>query len=165
MNKNRYLANKAWFENHKGAYKTLNFLYKFLPYVMVAAVPVLIIIKAFSEIDMDLFRMIYVPLFILILTTVLRKIIKRPRPYEVYKTEPVIKRDGNGESMPSRHTSSAFIIAMAAIPVSLTLFFALTVIAATIALTRILAGVHFISDVIVGALIPIVTGIIFFVIL
>lgn len=165
MNKKRYLANKAWFENHNGACKVLSFFYKVLPYIMVAVVPALLIIKGFTGIDIDFFRMIYVPLFVLILTTVLRKIIKKPRPYEVYDTEPVIKRDGKGESMPSRHTSSAFIIAMAAIPVSLPLFIVLTATAVIIALTRIFAGVHFISDVIVGALIPIVAGIIFFVLM
>lgn len=165
VNKRRYFANKAWFENHKGACNALAFLYKFLPYVMVAAVPALIIMKAFMGIDMDFLRMIYIPVFVLILTTVLRKIINKPRPYEVYETTPVIKRNGKGESIPSRHTSSAFIIAMAAIPVSLPLFIALSIIAVIIALTRIFAGVHFISDVIVGALISIVVGLIFFILL
>ncbi len=165
MSKKRYFANKQWFENHVGARKVLEFLYKFLPFGMVVSVPALIIIKAFMGIDIDFFRMIYVPLFVLALTTLLRKIINKPRPYEVYETEPVIKRDGKGQSMPSRHTSSAFVIAMAAIPVSVPLAIVLSATALIIALTRILAGVHFISDVIAGALIPIATGLVFFVIL
>lgn len=165
MNKERYTANKQWFTKHETACKVLNFLYRVLPFVMVVAVPVLIIIKAFMGVDHDFLRMIYVPLFVLIEVTVLRKIIKKPRPYEKYKTEPVISRDGKGQSFPSRHTASAFIIAMCAIPVSVPLTIALIIVSSLIGLTRIFAGVHFISDVVMGALISVLTGLIFFVIL
>ncbi len=165
MNKERYTANKEWFANHKTAYNILKFLYKVLPLVMIVAVPALIIIKAFMGIDHDFLRMIYVPLSILIEVTLLRKIVNKERPYEKYETEPVINRDGKGQSFPSRHTASAFIIAMCAIPVSLPLTIALLIISASIGLTRIFAGVHFISDVIMGAFISVVTGFIFFVIL
>lgn len=165
MNKERYMKNKEWFANHKTAKSILSFLYKFLPLIMVFTVPALIIIKGFMGIDQDFLRMIYVPACVLAEITILRKIIKKPRPYEDYETEPVINRDGKGQSMPSRHTASAFIIAMCAIPVSLPLTIVLLVISLIISLTRIFAGVHYISDVIAGALISIITGIIFFVIL
>ncbi len=165
MNKKRYTLNKEWFANHKTACKILKVLYKFLPLIMVVAVPALIVIKAFAEIDQDFLRMIYIPVFILGLVTLLRKIVNKPRPYEVYDTEPVIKRDGKGESFPSRHTASAFIIAMCAIPVSLPLTICLLFVSVLIGLTRIFAGVHFISDVIMGAVISVITGLIFFVIL
>ncbi len=165
MNKNRYIANKEWFANNKTAYKILKVLYKFLPLIMVATVPVLIIVKALMGIDYDFLRMIYIPLFTLGLVTLLRKIINKPRPYEVYKTEPVIKRDGKGQSFPSRHTASAFIIAMCAIPVSLPLTICLLFVSVLIGLTRIFAGVHFISDVIMGAVLSVITGLVFFVIL
>ncbi len=165
MNNERYLANKEWFASHKTAYNILKFLYKILPLVMFIALPSLIIIKAFMGIDHDFLRMIYVPLSVLIEVTLLRKIVNKERPYEKYKTEPVINRDGKGQSFPSRHTASAFIIAMCAIPVSLPLTISLLIISTLIGLTRIFAGVHFISDVIMGAFISVITGLVFFIIL
>ncbi len=165
MTKHRYMKLKEWFLNHKTALRILEILYKLLPIVMIVAVPVVLAIKAFSGFDRELIRMIIVPLAVLIEVTVLRKIIKKPRPYEKYNTEPVIKREGKGESFPSRHTASAFIIAMCCIPVSLCLTIVLSVVALMIALSRVLSGVHYISDVVAGAVISIVTGIIFFVIL
>ncbi|MBQ8001103.1 MAG: phosphatase PAP2 family protein [Ruminococcus sp.] len=165
MNKKRYIANKEWFQSHRKAQNMLRFLYKALPLIMVAVVPVMIIVKAFMGIDRDFLRLIFVPLVVLAAVTIMRKIINKSRPYEVYDTEPVINRDGKGESFPSRHTASAFIIAMCAIPVSVPLAVVLLIISVMIGLTRIFAGVHFISDVIMGALISVLTGLVFFVIL
>lgn len=165
MNKERYIKLKEWFLTHNTALKILKFMYKVFPIVMFIAVPVLIVVKALMGIDHAFLRMIYVPLAVLLEISVLRKIVNRPRPYEKYSTEPVIKRDGKGESFPSRHTASAFIIAMCAIPVSVPVAIVLLIISLIIGLTRILAGVHYISDVITGAAISIATGYIFFVVL
>ncbi len=165
MTKDRYLKLKGWFSSHETALRILELLYKFLPIVMIIVFPVILVLNALDGIDRELIRMIIVPLAVLIEVTVLRKIIKKPRPYEKYSTEPIIDREGKGESFPSRHTASAFIIAMCCIPISLSLTIILSIVAIIIALTRIFAGVHYISDVIIGALISIITGIIFFVIL
>lgn len=165
MTKKRYFAMKEWFAKHKFWYNVLKFIYKALPYVMFVAAPALMIIKGFMGIDMDFFRMIYVPLAVLIVVSILRNFINKPRPYEVYETDPVIKRDGKGKSCPSRHTASAFIIAMCAIPVNLTLTIVLLAISFLIALSRIFGGVHFIRDVIAGAAASVITGFIFFVLL
>lgn len=165
MNKERYIKNKEWFNTHQTALKILKFLYKVLPMIMVIAMPVLIVCKALKGIDHDCFRMIYIPFLVLVEITILRKIFKRQRPYEKYNTEPVINRDGNGDSFPSRHTASAFIISMAAIPVSVPVTILLLIISSIIGLTRILSGVHYISDVIAGAAISVLTGIVFFIIL
>lgn len=165
MSKKRYMANKEWFQSHPKAYSVLKFLYKLLPMIMFVAVPVLLIVKAFMGLDHDFLKMIYIPLGVLVGVTVLRKIVNKPRPYEKYETESVIKRDGKGQSFPSRHTASAFIIAMSAIPVSVPAAIALLIISAVIGLTRIFAGVHYIADVIMGALISLVTGFVFFVIM
>ena len=165
MNKDRYMNNKKWFESHKAAYNILKLLYKGLPLIMVIALPVLIVYKGLNHIDHDFFKMIYIPLFVLIEITILRKILKRQRPYEKYNTEPVIGRDGSADSFPSRHTASAFIISMAAIPVSIPVSIILLIISSAIGLSRILSGVHYISDVIAGAAISVLTGIVFFVIL
>ncbi len=161
MNKKRYLANKEWFKSHGTALKLLEIMYRVLPLVMVLVYPMLIVIKGFMGVDHQLLRMIYIPLIVLIEITVLRKLINRPRPYEAYDTAPVVKRDGKGCSFPSRHTGSAFIIAMSAIPVSPIAAIVLIAVAAIIGLTRIFSGVHYISDVLMGAGLAVVTGLIF----
>lgn len=165
MSKNRYLANKAWFQSHPKALGVLSFLYKALPIFMVITVPALITAKALMGFDREFLRILIVPVVVLAEVTIIRNIINKPRPYEAYETEPVIKRDGKGHSFPSRHTASAFIIAMSAIPVSVPVAVVLLVISVIIGLTRIFAGVHYIIDVIAGALISVLTGLVFFVIL
>lgn len=60
--------------------------------------------------------------------------------------------------MPSRHTACAFIIAMTFMYVSIPLGIAYLIISALIMISRVLAGVHFISDVIAGMAISLLYG-------
>lgn len=60
--------------------------------------------------------------------------------------------------MPSRHTACAFIIAMAFMYVSIPLGIAYLIISTLIMISRVLAGVHFISDVIAGMAISLLYG-------
>lgn len=80
------------------------------------------------------------------------------RPYERCAISPLMVRDGAGESFPSRHAFSAFVIAAswfaAAAPVAL----ALLAVAALLAVCRVLGGVHFPRDVIAGALVGVAVG-------
>jgi len=61
-----------------------------------------------------------------------------------------------GESFPSRHTLSAFIIALVCFPVHIVLGIFAFIIAIMISATRILAGVHYMSDVVVAIIIAFV---------
>lgn len=67
-------------------------------------------------------------------------------------------KNKKGESMPSRHTACAFIIAMAFMYVSIPIGIAYLIISALIMISRVLAGVHFISDVIAGMAISLLYG-------
>ena len=93
----------------------------------------------------------------------LRKVLDRPRPYEALNIRPLLVKEKQGESMPSRHVFSVFMIAMTflyvfGIAASVPLF----VIGIVMALIRVIGGVHFPSDVIVGAAIGIISGILGF---
>lgn len=90
--------------------------------------------------------------------TFFRKIFNRPRPYEKFATTSVFGKNKKGESMPSRHTACAFIIAMAFMYVSIPLGIAYLIISTLIMISRVLAGVHFISDVIAGMAISLLYG-------
>ena len=59
-----------------------------------------------------LLRAALVPGISFVLVTVLRKVINAPRPYEVFDAAPVIPKDTRGNSFPSRHAFSIFVIAM-----------------------------------------------------
>lgn len=92
------------------------------------------------------------------LVTVLRKLIARKRPYVSQNYEPVIKREKDVGSMPSRHAYSVFVIALASFQISPYLFAVNIVCGIILALLRVLGGVHYISDVLVSIFIAAVFG-------
>ena len=73
----------------------------------------------------------------------------RERPYEIYNYEPLLSHK-SGQSFPSRHTLSAVIIALVCYDIHMILGIVMLVLACIIALSRIIAGLHHISDVIVA---------------
>lgn len=93
--------------------------------------------------------------------TLLRIIIKEERPYVRYGVAPVFAKNSKPDSMPSRHTASAFIIAMAILRFNVWAGIAYLFIAVMISVSRVCAGVHYVRDVIVGAAIAILCGIVF----
>lgn len=165
MDKTRYIKMLNKIKSKDSMLKILKILYKLLPTVVIITYPVMLIIKAFISFDFELVVMTGVPAGTLLIVTALRKLINRKRPYIKYDTEPLIPKKSIGESFPSRHTASAFIIAMSGFSLSPMLAFCLLFIATLIAITRILAGVHYITDVLAGMLISAGIGTVFFIIL
>lgn len=100
----------------------------------------------------DLWRAIFIPALSFLLLSIVRRAIDRPRPYETLAIEPLLNKLSHGSSFPSRHIFSAFLIAGTVTFV--TPWGALLYIPATLlALIRVVGGVHYPSDVIVGALV------------
>lgn len=87
-----------------------------------------------------------------------RRRFNAPRPYECCSIAPLIARDGAGKSFPSRHAFSAFAIAASWFAASAPIAVVLLVAAVVLAVCRVLGGVHFPRDVVVGALIGSATG-------
>jgi len=165
MNSNSYSQRLTRLKKNKRICKLLYLLYTILPIVMFICYPVMVITKAFMGFDTDFWLIVTIPAATLLLITVIRKAVNRQRPYEKYATPSLFGRDGKGQSFPSRHTASAYIIAMSGFLLSPILAAVLLIVATTIGITRILAGVHFISDVVAGMLISICIGTIFFIII
>ena len=92
-----------------------------------------------------------VPAAAFVVGTALRAAINRPRPYTKYGFVPLFPKDKTGQSMPSRHCFSAAAIAAAVWYVLPPLGAVLAVLAVIIAVSRVVTGVHFVSDVLVFA--------------
>ena len=97
-----------------------------------------------------------------VILSLLRKKINAPRPYEEWDIKPLLDRDSPGQSMPSRHVFSATIISMACLHASLSVGVILLVLSALLGLVRVLGGVHYPKDVVVGYICGLVWGVIFF---
>lgn len=105
---------------------------------------------------------VFVPATGFVILSFLRKKINAPRPYEVWEIVPLLDRDSPGQSMPSRHVFSATIISMACLHASLSVGVILLVLSALLGLVRVLGGVHFPKDVVVGYICGLVWGVLFF---
>lgn len=91
-----------------------------------------------------------VPAAAFVVGTALRAAINRPRPYTKYGFVPLFPKDKTGQSMPSRHCFSAAAIAGTAWYVLPPLGAVLAVLGVLIAISRVVTGVHYISDVLAG---------------
>lgn len=105
---------------------------------------------------------VFIPASGFVILSLLRKKINAPRPYEVWEIIPLLDRDSPGQSMPSRHVFSATIISMACLHASLTMGMICLTLSALLGLVRVLGGVHFPKDVLVGYICALVWGVIFF---
>ena len=105
---------------------------------------------------------VFVPASGFVILSFLRKKINAPRPYEVWEIVPLLDRDSPGQSMPSRHVFSATTISMACLHASLTMGMICLTLSAFLGLVRVLGGVHFPKDVVVGYICALVWGVLFF---
>ena len=90
--------------------------------------------------------------------SIFRKCYNAKRPYEIYDFKPLIPKDTIGKSFPSRHVFSIFVIGTTLLchytfPGVLILY-----MGCLLAAIRVITGVHFPKDVIVGGLIGILCG-------
>lgn len=91
-----------------------------------------------------------------------RRLYNRPRPYQTWDIQPLIKKDSLGKSFPSRHVFSATVIAMLALMINPCLGGTMLFLAAILAILRVLGGVHYPSDVLAGYVIGILVGLLLY---
>ena len=141
---------------HPNAIKALILTDKILAWSFSLAYPIFLAIVLFSR-PFDLLftaNVVGLPALCFLCVTLLRRLIHRPRPYE--KTgagiDPLISKRGENNSMPSRHVASAFVIGTVILMQS-TVFGAIALVCASaLGFLRFLEGVHYPTDLIVGAL-------------
>ena len=80
------------------------------------------------------------------------------RPYEVYQFQPLIPKDKCGNSFPSRHVFSIFVIGTTIAWQCMWAAVIVWALGIVLAVTRVAGGVHFPKDVIAGMCIGIILG-------
>lgn len=94
-----------------------------------------------------------------VFVSLFRKMVNRKRPYEALDIVPLIKKEKTGHSFPSRHVFSVFLISILWFCVSPAIGACLFIGGIILAFIRVVGGIHFTSDVICGAAIGVLLGI------
>ena len=167
----KYMKNyQEWYDHIAGNIENRPFLLSLLRTFnrfMTAVMPMIYLtLLATTYLQQGLGKQVGIYLFIpasgFVILSFLRKKINALRPYEVWEIVPLLDRDSPGQSMPSRHVFSATIISMACLHASLSVGVILLVLSALLGLVRVLGGVHFPKDVVVGYICALSWCVIFF---
>ncbi len=164
MEKSTYLKITGPMREHPKLAKNIHRANQLLSAIVMASYPILLLWLFLQREAVALVRGILVPMDAFILLSVLRYFIGAKRPYEVFGVEPVIPKKTKGNSFPSRHVFSVFMIAMAYLALAPSFFpgIFLIVIGVLLAFVRVVSGVHFPRDVIAGMLAGVASGVIGF---
>ena len=100
-----------------------------------------------------------VPFLSFVAVSVFRTKLHRKRPYELYDIKPLIPKDTKGKSFPSRHIFSIYVIGVTLCFYQLFLGIFICILGIFLAVIRVVTGVHFPKDVIWGAVIGVLCGI------
>lgn len=150
MSEQNYRAMLRWFRSHGTAKNVLFWVSKAAVWAVYGVYLGLLVWMAYHAMWAQLLPAAIVPAAAFLVGTALRKGINRPRPYTKYGEEPLFPKDQPGCSMPSRHCFSVAAIAVAAWYVLPPAALLLAALAVLIAVSRVLCGVHYISDVLAG---------------
>lgn len=147
MSKEGYMNIIRWAKAKPVRENTLRLLSKILP-VSLAVIYIFSLVVCFFVYPVLLIRLVLRPALCFLTVTVLRKILRFPRPYDVYDFVPICDyHPGKNQSFPSRHTASAAIIALEIFHIWSALGIFTLLLALCIGLLRVLCGDHFIKDV------------------
>ena len=167
----KYMKNyQEWYDHIAGNIENKPFLLSLLRtfnrFMTVVMPMIYLTLLAITYLQQGLGKQVGIYLFIpasgFVILSFLRKKINALRPYEVWEIVPLLDRDSPGQSMPSRHVFSATIISMACLHASLTMGMICLTLSAFLGLVRVLGGVHYPKDVVVGYICGLVWGVLFF---
>lgn len=158
MNLEQYIKIHDFFTKHSTAFFWLLIANRALTACGFFLYPLLLLSILLKRNLLILGCFIIIPAICFLVVTVFRKVVNRDRPYEKFPIASLIKKNKKGQSFPSRHVFSIFLIATLWFffwkPVGIFLFVA----GIFLAIVRVIGGVHFISDVCVGAALGIIAG-------
>ena len=161
---------QEWYQNISSrltSHPPLLFLLRSFTRLMTVAMPlVYLILLVTTYLKLGLGQQVGVYVLIpasgFVILSLFRKKINHPRPYETWDIRPLLDKDSSGQSMPSRHVFSATIISMAYFHAWTLIGMILLICSGVLALVRVLGGVHYPKDVLVGYVCGLLWGFFFF---
>ena len=161
---------QEWYQNISSrltSHPPLLFLLRSFNRLMTVTMPlVYLALLVTTYLQLGLSQQVGVYLFIpasgFVILSLFRKKINHPRPYETWDIRPLLDKDSSGQSMPSRHVFSATIISMAYFHAWTLIGMILLICSGVLALVRVLGGVHYPKDVLVGYVCGLLWGFFFF---
>lgn len=144
---------------HPAGTKVLLWMNKILTVLCYILFPLLLLLEWMNQREL-LFRTFFTAGISFVLVSVFRKLYNKPRPYEALCIVPLIKKDKKGQSFPSRHVFSVFVIAVCWVCYFPPVGIALLPAGVIMAWIRVIGGVHYPVDVMAGALLGLISGVI-----
>ncbi len=157
MKKEGYLAVVNYLKKHEKLKKSLIFVQKAAEILIYLAYPAFLLWLFLTKNDFYI-RSAITCAAGFVLASVLRKVLDFPRPYAKFGYTHLIKKETEGNSMPSRHCFSASVIAVNIMAVCPIVGAVIALLAFIIAGLRVALGVHFIRDVAVGLAVGFAVG-------
>ncbi|MGT2929778.1 phosphatase PAP2 family protein [Streptococcus dentasini] len=140
------------------ALKLLALLNQSLTRLMYVLYPCLLVYLIWARQFRQALATFLIPAASFIVVSLLRHWLNHPRPYETWTIEPLIHKESKGNSMPSRHVFSASIVSLCVCQLSPYLSGVCLFLAALLAVCRVLGGVHYPKDVLVGYILGLICG-------
>lgn len=129
------------------------FLSKFCPWI-IGVFYSLFVLKLYLEHGVNqTLHLLYLPLLTATICAVLRIVINRPRPWQKYSFQPIDDKNRGGHSFPSIHVGLALSITLCVIPFGPNMSLLLMTVTIVIIITRLLTGLHYISDILFSIII------------
>lgn len=158
MTKEQYQRWSAPFRT-EGAAKALKITNRLLTYSCYIAYPLTLLWMLFHG-DSRGIPAALVPAVTFIAVSIFRSTYNAKRPYEVLDIQPIIIKHTKGHSFPSRHVFSCFVIAMTFLWLNPAVGVAFLAMGVVLCFCRVIGGVHFPRDVIVGAVLGVLSGLV-----
>ncbi len=115
-------------------------------------------IVSLVEAPLEILKILVVTGVPFVAVSILRAVINAPRPYELLEFYEKKPKGKAGHSFPSRHVFSVFVIATVLLTWNPIIAVGLMLLGALLAFLRVALGIHFVRDVVTGALIGLASG-------
>lgn len=150
MNYNKYNKMADAIRKHTFLVKLIHFLNILFTAVGFLMYPLLLLKFLRERKWKRLFLNLTIPALAFFAVTIFRRKTNAKRPYQLYPIRPLIEKDKQGQSFPSRHTFSIMLIAGLWLIVCPPAGMVLLLCGAGLAAIRVIGGVHFFKDVFCG---------------
>lgn len=161
MTKQQYERWSSPFRNMKAGARIISAVDHAITLFTFFAYPCLLAYLLLKSRMIDLFICTFLPAVSFFAVSLFRNIYSAPRPYEIMDIHPLIEKKTKGKSFPSRHVFSIFMIGMTFFYIARPAGILICALGILLSYLRVAGGVHFPKDVVAGALIGILCGMLY----